>query len=249
MSVGAAEEAVIWHDVENGAYEADLPLWRELALGAGGPVLEIGCGTGRVANDLGKHGHHVLGVDVEPVFVAALRDRARSRRVEVNAEVGDVRSLNVSGEFALIIVPMQTLQLLADSDERQAALACMRAHLAPRGLIALAIIDGDPSADSADEDPAPPLPDVAEIDGWVYSSLPVEVRPEEGRLVISRLRQIVAPDGDLTEEQVEIRLAVLDPATVEAEAAQAGLRPAGRHQIAETDLHVGSAVVLLEAAP
>jgi SAM-dependent methyltransferase len=248
MSVDASEEAVIWHDVENGAYEADLPLWRELALAAGGPVLEVGCGTGRVAIDLGRHGHHVLGVDIEPVFVAALRERAASRRVEVNAEVGDIRSLGVTGEFALVIVPMQTLQLLEDADERRAALASMRSRLAPRGLIALAIIDGSPGWEDARDGLTPPLPDVAEIDGWVYSSLPVEVRPEDGRLVISRLRQIIAPDGDLTEEQVEIRLAVLEQAALEAEAAQAGLRPAGHREIAETDLHVGSAVILLEAA-
>ena len=141
-----------------------------------------------------------------------------------------MRSLSVTGEFALIIVPMQTLQLLADADERRAALASMRSHLAPRGLIALAIVDGDPAADGADDGLGPPLPDVAEIDGWVYSSLPIEVRPEDGRLVISRLRQIVTPDGDLTDEQVEIRLAVLDPESLEAEAAEAGLRPAGRHR-------------------
>ena len=248
MSMETTAEAVIWHDVENGAYEADLPLWRELALAAGGPVLEIGCGTGRVAVDLGRHGHHVLGVDIEPAFVATLRERALSQPIEVSADVGDVRTLDVTGEFALIIVPMQTIQLLADADERRAALAGMHSHLAPRGLIALAIIDGDPGGDGDDE-LAPPLPDVAEIDGWVYSSLPVAVRPEGARLVISRLRQIVTPDGDLTDEEAEISLAVLDPDTLESEAAEAGLLPAGRREIPETELHVGSAVVFLEAAP
>ena len=244
----ATAEKVIWHDIENGAYEADLALWRELALAAGGPALEIGCGTGRVTLDLGRHGHHVLGVDIEPAFVAALRERARSRGVEASAEVGDVRTLDVTGQFALIIVPMQTIQLLADAEERRTALAAMRGHLAPRGLIAIAIIDGEPGADS-DDGLGPPLPDVAEIDGWVYSSLPIEVRPEGGRLVISRLRQIVTPDGDLTDEMAELSLAVLEPGVLEAEAADAGLLPAGRREISETDLHVGSAVVLLEAAP
>ena len=106
---------MIWHDVENGAYEADLELWRELALGAGGPVLEIGCGTGRVAIDLARHGHHVLGVDIEPAFVSVLRERAAARNLEASAEVGDVRDLEVTGEFALVIVPMQTIQLFEDA--------------------------------------------------------------------------------------------------------------------------------------
>jgi SAM-dependent methyltransferase len=248
MNIREAEEAVIWHDVENGAYEADLPLWRELALGAGGPVLEIGCGTGRVALDLGRHGHHVLGVDVEPVFVDALRERAAERGVEASAEVGDVRELDVTGEFALIIVPMQTLQLLADADERRAALEGMRRHLAPRGVIALAVVDGDPTGDD-DGEVATVIPDVAEVDGWVYSSLPIEVRSEDGALVIARLRQVVAPDGDLTDDPAELRLALIDSSTVETEATEAGLRPAGLRDIGETDLHIGSVVVLLEVAP
>ena len=249
MSVGTPEEPVIWHDVENGAYEADLVLWRELALGAGGPVLEVGCGTGRVAIDLARHGHHVLGVDIEPAFVSVLRDRAAARDLEASAEVGDVRDLEVTGEFALIIVPMQTIQLLEDAAERQAALRSMRRVLAPRGLIAAAIVEGDAGADDSGAVLGPPLPDVAEIDGWVYSSLPVELRADGERLVLSRLRQVVTPDGDLTDERAEISLAVLDRGALEAEAAEAGLRPAGRREIAETDIHVGSSVVLLEAAP
>jgi SAM-dependent methyltransferase len=248
MSADATAEAVIWHDVENGAYDADLPLWLDLASSAGGPVLEIGCGTGRVALDVARHGQHVQGVDIEPAFVEALRKRATERRLQASAEVGDIRDLQVAGEFSLIIVPMQTIQLLEGPDERRAAFEGMKSRLAPRGLIALAIVDGDLGVGASGMDLGPPLPDVAEIDGWVYSSLPIEVRTDGGRLLISRLRQIVAPDGDLTEERDDLSLAVLDPDQVEAEAANAGLRPAGRREIDATDIHVGSAVVLLEAA-
>lgn len=241
------DEAVIWHDVENGAYDADLGLWRELAASAGGPVLEVGCGTGRVSLALAREGHHVLGVDIEPAFVAALRERAEARCLEAAAEVGDVRELDVEGEFALVAVPMQTLQLLSDADERIAALAAMRQVLSPRGLIALAIVEGDLGAGTAGFDLASPIPDVMEVDGWVYSSLPLELVVEEGSLVIERLRQVVTPDGDLTEERSELRLAVVDRSSLAEEAAAAGLRVAGTREIDATDLHVGSLVVLLEA--
>jgi len=246
--VGSGAESVIWHDVENGSYDADFAVWRELAASAGGPILEVGCGTGRVALDLAKRGHHVLGVDVDPVLVEAFRERAEDRELEANAEVGDVRDLQVEGEFALVIVPMQTIQLLDGAEERRAALEGMGLCLAPRGLLALAIVDGDLGAGAPGFEIGRPLPDIGEVDGWIYSSLPVELRADEGRIVIARLRQIITPDGDLTDEHAELALAVLDAGLLEAEAYEAGLRPAGRHEIAATEAHVGSTVVLLEAA-
>ncbi|MEJ7876190.1 MAG: class I SAM-dependent methyltransferase, partial [Solirubrobacterales bacterium] len=244
----AAVESVAWHDVENGSYGQDLTLWRELSAGAGGPILEAGCGTGRVALDLAAHGHHVLGVDIEPVLVAAFCERAETRGLETSAQVGDIRNLEVAGEFALILVPMQMIQLLEGADERRAALESMRGVLSPRGRIAIAIVEGDLDANAPGSELSRPLPDVKEIGDCVYSSLPIELRVDAGRIVISRLRQIVAPDGDLTEERHDLSLAVLDAASFETEADLAGLTPAGRQEISSTEAHVGSCVVLFEAA-
>src|SRR5439155_26878977 len=84
--------AAIWHDVECASYEADLPLWRELAARARGPILDLGCGTGRVALDLAARGHDVTGLDCEPSFVQAMSARARERGVRVRAELGDARA-------------------------------------------------------------------------------------------------------------------------------------------------------------
>ena len=69
----------IWHDVECASYEADLPLWRDLAKAAGGPVLDIGSGTGRVALDLAGRGHDVAAVDADSALIGALAERARGR--------------------------------------------------------------------------------------------------------------------------------------------------------------------------
>ena len=77
MSGARLDEAVVWHDVECGSYAADLPLWRRLAAERGGPVLDLGCGTGRVALDLAAQGHDVTGLDVEPALVAEFAARAR----------------------------------------------------------------------------------------------------------------------------------------------------------------------------
>ena len=55
--------AVVWHDVECGAYRADLPVWLELAAEHGAPILEVGAGTGRVALELARADYQVTALD------------------------------------------------------------------------------------------------------------------------------------------------------------------------------------------
>lgn len=231
--------ATIWHDVECAAYEADLPLWEELADQAGGPVLDLGCGTGRVALHLARRGHTVLGLDRDPELLGALSERAAGLPAE--AELGDAAEFSLGAQFGLALAPMQLVQLL-DPAQRAGCLRCVASHLRPGGLAALAIVPALPAADAG----TPPLPDAREIDGWVYSSLPIETRLDDGEIVVRRLRQTVSPDGELSEELDDVRLARLDPDEVEREARAAGLRPAGRREIAATVDHVGSTAVLLE---
>jgi SAM-dependent methyltransferase len=241
---------VIWHDVECGAYGADLPLWRQLAGEAAGPVLELGSGTGRVALDLASAGFEVTAVDREPALIDALRRRAAERGLDVAAELAAVRHLDLDRRFALIVAPMQLVQLLRGAGGRAAMLARSRAHLAPGGRIAVALL-GPQAARSAGagRELEALAPDVLEIDGWVYSSLPIEVHTRDDSIEVRRLRQVVAPGGELT-DSVDVTL--LDALTVEdleREGLAAGLRPGGRIAIAPTADHVGSTVTLLEEAP
>ncbi len=237
----------IWHDVECASYEADLPLWRELAAQARGPILDLGCGTGRVALDLASRGHDVAGVDCEPSFTAALGARARERGLRVRAVPADVRSFSLGGrDFALAIAPMQVAQLLGGSEGRARMLASVRRHLRPGGLLAVALADPMEGIEE-DEDPVPPLPDVREEDGWVYSSTPVDVRQEGAVTAIDRLRQAVSPSGELDESLATIVLDGVTPRQLEGEASGYAVRE--RRQVPPTADYVGSVVVMLEAAP
>jgi len=226
--------AVIWHEVECGSYVADLVLWEELAGRRGGPVLELGCGAGRVLRHLARRGHEVRGLDLDANLIAGLGDAA----------VGDARDFELDRKFALVLAPMQLVQLLADAEERGRCLECVAAHLAPGGLAAFAIVEEMPEPIDA----PPPLPDAREVDGWVYSSLPIDAAVGDGEIRVRRLRQTVSPAGELREESVDVVLRALDARTLEREAEGAGLKPAGRRAIPPTDDHVGSTAVLLEAS-
>jgi len=236
----------VWHDVECAAYTADLEVWRVLADTAHGPVLDLGCGTGRVALDLAQRGHEVTGIDNEPELIDALRARASERGLPVDGVVGDARSFDLGKRFALVISPMQVVQLLGGPDGRRPMLEAVRRHLEAGGLFAAAL--ANPFEDWSDEESLPPLPDVREEDGWVYSSTPVGVRRATASFVIERNRQAVSPSGDMTEERSTIELDSVLPGQLEAEAEGAGFEPRRRLAIAPTRDYVGSDVVLLEAA-
>ena len=248
--------AAIWHDVECGSYAADLPLWEELADRCGGPVLELGCGTGRVALHLARRGHRVYGLDRDPELLDVLAERAtgslHTRVCQESDALGavepvpaDAREFQMPEPVALVLAPTHLLQLIPTAAERSECLRCVAGALRPGGLLGATIIEEMPEPDGA----PPPLPDVREVDGWVYSSLAVEAAVGPGEIVVRRLRHAVSPDGDLSEEPNEVRIATFPAADLEAEAEAVGLKPAGRREIAPTELHVGSVVVLLERGP
>ena len=245
----AEEAAVIWHDVECGAYGADLPLWEELAAAAtdgsaGADVLDLGAGTGRVALHLARRGHRVWAVDLDPVFAASLRERADQTALTVVE--ADARDLRLDERFDLVAAPMQLAHLL-DASGRAAMLRGIGAHLRPGALAAVALMAATPEPWTAGVLHEAPPPDVRERDQWIFSSLPVAIDVDEDQMVIRRLRQIVSPAGELSEEPHAFALALITADEFEAEAEAAGLVPAGRREVSETDDHVGSTVVLLEA--
>jgi SAM-dependent methyltransferase len=230
---------VMWHEVECGRYHADQPLWAELARAAPDGVLDVGAGTGRVALPLARAGHAVTALDIDPELLAVLTERAED--IPVTTLVADAQDFALDAPVGLVIVPMQTLQLLAD---RAAFFACARRALVPGGRLAAAI-----ATDLEAFEPVEhlPLPDVGRIEGWTFLSQPVAVRVDAERYRIERIREIVAPDGEreLTEDVIE--LARVSPAQLAEEAAAHGLEAVDLRRIPETDEHVGAEVVVFRA--
>jgi SAM-dependent methyltransferase len=226
----------IWHDIECGAYTADLPLWEELA--AGGTVLDVGAGTGRVALRLARAGCAVTALDLDAGLLAVLAARARAESLDIPTVVADAAAFDLEARFALVAVPMQTVQLLPDAAARAGFFACARRALAPGGLVALAIAA---ELETFEGDFLPP-PDVGESDGTRYESQPTAVRAVPGGTRIERLRRVIPPG---TTEQDVIVLAAVTAESLAAEANAAGLRLEAVRSIDPTPDHVGSEVVLL----
>jgi SAM-dependent methyltransferase len=237
---------LIWHEVECGGYTADLPLWEELAdaLGEEEAIMELGCGAGRVTLHLAERGAHlVIGLEHDRELVEAVWERGY--RTSADAEHIDVRDLDFfSTPFGLVLAPMQLIQLLDGSEERIACLDCAMSNMKPGARAAFAIVEEMPA--EFPEGALPPLPDVRQVEGWIYSSLPLEPIVDTDSILLRRLRQTVDPDGNMSDELNEIELQVLSAETLEDEAAEVGLRPAGRRWIPPTEAHVGSTVVLFE---
>jgi SAM-dependent methyltransferase len=234
--------AAVWHEVECGGYSADLPTWERLAGGVGGPILDLGSGTGRVCTHLSRRGHAIWAVDADPALLEALHTQASREGLPVRTACADVRALALERRFELIVAPMQLFQMLGGEAGRRAALGRAAAHLLSGGRLAAAIVERP--AGSLQR-AAAALPDVRERDGWVYSSLPTIVPMAGGDLEIRRLRQAVSPEGSLSEEDHVDHLEALDADRLEQEAAACGLLPSTRFEVPAADGYLGAVIVVL----
>jgi len=244
---------VIWHDLECGLYTADLELWRELAdehAPQDEPVLEVGAGTGRVSLDLARHGHSITALERDPALLAALSERAAG--LAVTAVGGDARAFKLARrDFALVLVPMQTVQLMGGPAGRLAFLRAVRTHLRDGGVLACALVEEIDPFDAGRER-LQLEPELARHGGAIYSSRPtrVSVGPRRIRIELERQVERAGDAGAATgaEEQPELEVIELDRLTAERlqqEATRADLRPLEVRNIAPTELHTASTVVIL----
>jgi SAM-dependent methyltransferase len=128
--------AQLYH-LHHSRHPEDLPFWTRLALETGGPVLELGCGTGRVLLPLSRAGLTVFGMDRDPDMLDVLKSAAGTNSGAYFWQ-GDFTAFCLAQRFPLIILPCNTYSTLDDC-QRMAVLAAIRRHLAPEDIFALSM--------------------------------------------------------------------------------------------------------------
>jgi SAM-dependent methyltransferase len=117
----------------------DLPFWLDLAAQMGDPVLELGCGTGRVLLPLAQAGHRVMGVDHNPAMLRFLQANiGLQNKPTPMLIIGDLSRFNLAAKFPLIILPCNTFSTLP-KNKRLACLECVHKHLRSGGVFSLSI--------------------------------------------------------------------------------------------------------------
>ena len=117
----------------------DLDFWLRLAERQGGPLLELGCGTGRILVPLAQHGYRVFGLDRDAAMLAYLRAHMPENcRSSIHVWQANLAQFNLGQSFPLILLPCNTLSTLS-VQERNATFNCVYRHLAPGGVFAASI--------------------------------------------------------------------------------------------------------------
>ena len=129
----------LFYHTQHQKYLEDLPFWLSLAVTHGSPILELGCGSGRVLLPLALAGHRVLGIDNDPGMLALLQKHLLPDvKHRTSLLLADISRIPLVEQFGLIVMPCNTLSTL--SQQAQAAvLREVRSHLAQDGVFAVSL--------------------------------------------------------------------------------------------------------------
>ncbi len=162
--------AEFYDDTPPYAARKDIDFYIQSARESGGPVLEVGCGTGRVLIPTAAAGVEITGLDLSDHMLAICRRRLRQEAADVRDRVtlvrGDMRLFDLGREFALVTTPFRPFQHLETVDDQMSCLQTIRRHLKPGGRLILDLFnpslkfltDDGASRESGDE-PEFTLPD------------------------------------------------------------------------------------------
>src|SRR5512142_868718 len=140
-----AATAELYDQVTPYASRPDAPFFVEMAKVTGGPVLELGSGTGRVLIPTARAGIDITGLDLSPHMLAVCRKKLAAEPEEVQKRVmlveGDMRSFELPGSFKLVTMPFRPFQHLLTVEDQLACLGCIHRHLADDGKVVVDVFN------------------------------------------------------------------------------------------------------------
>jgi SAM-dependent methyltransferase len=125
----------------------DVAFFVDMARESGGPVLEVGCGTGRVLIPTAQAGIEIVGLDYSQAMLSTCRDKLSREPAAVRSRVevvlGDMRLFDLGTTFSLITMPFRPFQHLISVEDQLSCLASIRSHLVDGGRLILDLLNPD----------------------------------------------------------------------------------------------------------
>ncbi len=181
----------------------DIEFYLDYAQRQGDPVLELGCGTGRVLLRLAQEGHSVVGLDLSEAMLARCRAKLESEPPDLRRRLrlvhANMTSFDLGEKFRLVIIPFRPFQHLLEVEEQLACLHSVARHLAPGGRLILDFFHTDPRRmhDPVFLEESPPHAGAALPDGRTVT-LTERVRAfhrAEQRNDVEMFYHVLHPDG------------------------------------------------------
>jgi SAM-dependent methyltransferase len=129
------------YDRRHAGKSADINFYVDKATQVGGPILELCCGTGRIAIPLARTGMSVTGLDTSETMLERGREKASSEGVRVEWIVGDATSFQLGRRFRLILAPANALQLLGVGNPLDSFFESVLSHLEDAGILILDVMN------------------------------------------------------------------------------------------------------------
>ncbi len=228
-----------YYDLEHARYQDDIDLYLNYAAVCGSPVLEIGCGTGRLLLPLAQQGFQLVGVDLSPAMLARARQSLEEQKMLSQVELveANAQTLQLSQRFRLAFVGLNSFAHFTTRDAQRAVLAALHAHLLPGGLLILDLPYGDLRRyQQAEGQMFHQGTWIDESRNEVVTHLLAVTRDATGRALHLTHFYDVHPQGGLLHRTVvQSTLALLSPGEVELLVESCGFRPL--HLFGDYDLN------------
>jgi len=214
--------SVSLQNIHLGFYSEDISFWQELARQSTGPILELGCGTGRVLLPMAQSGRQVYGIDNERGVLALLRSRITpDQKKYTHILQADTAAFHFDLHFSLIIAPCNTYSSFSNKTRRR-TLSGVRFHLHEDGVFALSL----PNPTTLKHLPERSEPEVEEIFPHPLDGEPVQVSSSWERsdhfITVQWHYDHLLPDGGIERSSTQIKHNLISTRDYLAEIQNAG---------------------------